>query len=124
MNGLAERISYQPFSEVQVPLMQPLRVKATPSHSILPRKLGVKNVGIAPTGKTKWSVSEKMSEAIRRERAQVEGVIENLKSKKYGFNKLNVKSTVAMEMSGHRSCLGFNLCKALRKLSDQQLQMA
>jgi hypothetical protein len=88
------------------------------------RKLGVKNVGIAPTGKTKWSVSEKMSEAIRRERAQVEGVIGNLKSKKYGFNKPNVKSTVAMEMSGHRSCLGFNLCKALRKLSDQQLQMA
>lgn len=88
------------------------------------KKLGVKNVGIAPTGKTPWSVSEKMSEVIRRERAQVEGVIGNLKSKKYGFNKPNVKSTVAMEMSGHRSCLGFNLCKALRKLNKQQLQMA
>ena len=48
------------------------------------KKLGVKNVGIAPTGKTPWSVSEKMSEVIRRERAQVEGVIGNLKSKKYG----------------------------------------
>ncbi len=88
------------------------------------KKLGVKNVGIAPTGKAKWSVSEKMSEAIRRERAQVEGVIGSVKSKKYGFNKPNVKSTVAMEMSGHRSCLGFNLCKALRKLNEQQLQMA
>lgn len=88
------------------------------------KKLGVKNVGIAPNGKAKWSVSEKMSEVIRRERAQVEGVIGNLKSKKYGFNKPNVKSTRAMEMSGHRSCLGFNLCKALRKLNDSQLQMA
>lgn len=88
------------------------------------KKLGVKHVGIAPTGKAKWSVSEKMSEVIRRERAQVEGVIGSVKSKKYGFNKPNVKSTVAMEMSGHRSCLGFNLCKALRKLNDQQLQMA
>lgn len=87
------------------------------------KKLGVKNVGIAPTGKTPWSVSEKMSEVIRRERAQVEGVIGNLKSKKYGFNKPNVISAVAMEMSGHRSCLGFNLCKALRKLNKQQLQM-
>lgn len=88
------------------------------------KNLGVKHVGIAPTGKAKWSVSEKMSEVIRRERAQVEGVIGSVKSKKYGFNKPNVKSTVAMEMSGHRSCLGFNLCKALRKLNDQQLQMA
>lgn len=88
------------------------------------KKLGVKNVGIAPTGKAKWSVSERMSEVIRRERAQVEGVIGSVKSKKYGFNKPNVKSTVAMEMSGHRSCLGFNLCKALRKLNDQQFQMA
>jgi hypothetical protein len=88
------------------------------------KNLGVKNVGIAPAGKAAWSVSEKMSEKIRRERAQVEGVIGTLKSKKYGFNKPNVKSTVAMAMSAHRSCLGFNLCKALRKLNDQQLQMA
>ena len=39
-----------------------------------------------------WEISEKVSELIRRERAQVEGVIGNLKSKKYGFNKPNVKS--------------------------------
>ncbi|MBK8203548.1 MAG: hypothetical protein IPK68_14890 [Bdellovibrionales bacterium] len=87
------------------------------------KKLGVKHVGIVPTGKAKWSVSDKMSQVIRRERALVEGVIGSVKSKKYGFNKPNVKSTVAMEMSGHRSCLGFNLCKALRKLNDQQLQL-
>ena len=43
------------------------------------KKLGVKNVGIAPAGKAKWSVSEKMSEVIRRERAQVEGVIGSIK---------------------------------------------
>lgn len=88
------------------------------------KRLGVKHVGIAPTGRAKWEVAEKMAEVIRRERAQVEGVIGNLKSKKYGFNKPNVKSTVAMEMSGHRSCLGFNLCKALRKLNNQQVQIA
>ena len=82
------------------------------------KKLGVKNVGIAPLGQVEWSVSTKMSEKIKCERAQVEGVIGNLKSKKYGFNKPNVKSTAAMIMSGHRACLGFNLCKALRLLNQ------
>lgn len=85
------------------------------------KKLGVKNVGIAPLGQADWSVSTKMSEKIKCERAQVEGVIGNLKSKKYGFNKPNVKSTTAMIMSGHRACLGFNLCKALRLLNQLEV---
>lgn len=88
------------------------------------KKLGVKNVGIAPAGKTKWSVSERMAEAIRRERAQVEGLIGNLKSKKFGFNKPNARSVRAMEASAHRSFLGFNLTKALRKLDPTQMQTA
>jgi IS5 family transposase len=86
------------------------------------KKLGVKHVGIAPAGKADWAVSDRMSEKIKRERAQVEGTIGSVKSKKYGFNKPNVKSTPAMEMSGHRSLLGFNLCKALRILNQQDLQ--
>ena len=86
------------------------------------KKMGVRNVGIAPTGKAPWSVSEKMSEVIRRERAQVEGAIGNIKSKKYGFNKPDVKSISAMETSGHRSILGFNMTKALRKLNLLELQ--
>ena len=85
------------------------------------KALGVKHVGIAPAGNADWSVSTKMSEKIKCERAQVEGVIGNLKSKKYGFNKPNVKSTSAMIMSGHRSCLGFNLCKALRLLNQLEV---
>jgi IS5 family transposase len=85
------------------------------------KKLGVKNVGIAPTGQAEWSVTTKMSEKIKCERAQVEGVIGNLKSKKYGFNKPNVKSTAAMITSGHRACLGFNLCKALRLLNQLEV---
>jgi hypothetical protein len=88
------------------------------------KKLGVKHVGIAPKGKAEWAVSKRMSEVIRCERAQVEGVIGNIKSKKYGFNKPNVKSTVAMEMSGQRSILGFNLSKAIRKMNLQKVQVA
>lgn len=85
------------------------------------KAMGVKHVGIAPAGQADWSVSMKMSEKIKCERAQVEGVIGNLKSKKYGFNKPNVKSTAAMIMSGHRACLGFNLCKALRLLNQLEI---
>lgn len=88
------------------------------------KKLGVQHVGIAPAGKANWEVSEDMSEVIRRERAQVEGTIGSVKSKKYGFNKPNVKSTPAMEMSGHRSLLGFNLCKALKVLDQQAARTA
>jgi hypothetical protein len=87
-------------------------------------RLGVKHVGIAPTGKADWAVSEKMSERIRRERAQVEGLIGNAKSKKYGFNKPNVKSISAMETSAQRSFLGMNLSKTISLLNLQQLQNA
>ena len=51
------------------------------------KKLGVKDVGIAPTGKAAWAVSENKVKRIRCERAQAEGSIGTAKSKKYGFNK-------------------------------------
>jgi len=86
------------------------------------KKLGVKDVGIAPTGKTAWSVSEKKAEKIRRERAQVEASIGTAKSKKYGFNKPDAKSTSAMETYGHRSFLGMNLMKMVRELTALQMQ--
>ncbi len=83
------------------------------------KKLGVRHVGIAPTGKTPWSVSERKAEDIRRERAQVEGTIGVLKSRKFRFNKPDAKSTRSMETYGHRSFLGFNLCKTLRVLQTE-----
>lgn len=86
--------------------------------------LGVRHVGIAPTGKAPWVVSETRAEAIRRERAQVEGVIGNVKSKKFGFNKPNARSMRAMETCGHRAFLGFNLCKMVRELNSPRLQTA
>lgn len=88
------------------------------------RKLGVKHVGIAPTGKADWDVSETMAEKIRRERAQVEGVIGNVKSKKYGFNKPDAKSMRAMETCGQRSFLGFNLCKMVREINLSMVHTA
>ena len=64
------------------------------------KKLGVKNVGIAPTGKTPWVVSETLRKSIVRERALVEGGIGTIKSSRYGFNKPNAKSTAAMARCG------------------------
>ena len=80
------------------------------------KKLGVKNVGIAPTGKASWSVSESMRKKIVRERAQVEGGIGAIKSSRYGFNKPNAKSIQSMAWCGQRSILGFNMRKLTRQM--------
>lgn len=85
------------------------------------KELKVKNIGVAPAGKAKWQVSEKMAESIRRERAQVEGVIGALKSSKYKFNKPYARSVRSMEICAQRSFLGYNLSKAIRMLQLQAL---
>jgi hypothetical protein len=84
------------------------------------KQLGVKNVGIAPTGKTSWVVSETLRKSIVRERAQVEGGIGTIKSSRYGFNKPNAKSTAAMARCGLRAIFGFNMRKLTREWSSMQ----
>ena len=88
------------------------------------KKLGVKNVGIAPTGKTAWAVSETLRKSIVRERAQVEGGIGTIKSSRYGFNKPNAKSTAAMAWCGQRAILGFNMRKLTREWTAAQTAAA
>lgn len=84
------------------------------------KKLGVKNMGIAPTGKAGWAVSENMRKKIVRERAQVEGCIGTIKSSRYGFNKPNAKSTLAMVQCAQRAILGFNMRKLTREWAASQ----
>lgn len=79
------------------------------------KKLGVKNIGIAPKGKSSWEVSQTKQKTIKREWAQVEGVIGTIKSGKYKFNKPGAHSITAMESCGHRSILGFNLVKLMKE---------
>lgn len=86
------------------------------------KKAGVKNVGIAPKGKARWEVSETRQKYIKRERAQVEGVIGTLKSDRYRFNKPGARSTTAMQSCGHRSILGFNLMKLMRENQNLLIQ--
>lgn len=53
-------------------------------------------MGIAPTGKTPWTVSETLRKSIVRELAQVEVGIGTIKSFHYGIDKPNAKSVAAM----------------------------
>jgi IS5 family transposase len=79
------------------------------------KKLGVKNVGIAPKGKAGWAVSSKKEKEIKRERARVEGAIGTLKSSLYGFNKPSARSSSAMVRYGQTAILGFNMRKMIRE---------
>lgn len=87
-------------------------------------KLGVRDVGIAPKGKASWAVSERKAEAIKRERAQVEGCIGTIKKPLYGFNKPDARSTAAMTTYGQRAILGFNMRKLLREMNKLQMAAA
>ena len=81
------------------------------------QELAVKQVGLAPRGQTKWSVSDKVKKQLVKERAQVEGGIGTVKCAKYGFNRPAARSTAMMGACGQRAVLGFNLNKLIRELA-------
>jgi len=77
--------------------------------------LGVRQIGVAPKGKSKWSVSKVMRKKITRLRSQVEGAIGTIKTPLYGFNKPNARTFQTIKTYGYRAILGFNLKKLLRE---------
>jgi hypothetical protein len=84
-------------------------------HMAEMKDLGVKRIGVAPTGKKPWKVSKTCENRIKRERAQVEGKIGTMKH--YGFNKPEERSTPGMKRAARRAELRFNLGKFLRDLT-------
>ncbi len=84
------------------------------------KQLGVKEVGLAPRGKAKWQVHGKTKDKLVSERAQVEGGIGSIKSRKYRFSKPAAKSADTMGMCGQRSVLGFNLNKLMNGLAERR----
>lgn len=84
------------------------------------KKMGVSHVGLAPRGKATWKVAGKMKDKLVSERAQVEGGIGVLKSRKYGFNRPAAKSANAMGACGQRSVLGFNVNKLMNGLAERR----
>ncbi len=85
------------------------------------KKLGVKEVGLAPRGKAEWNVSSKrVKEKLIRERAMVEGSIGAIKSTRYNFHRPRAHSVRMMGASGQLAVLGFNLNKLIRAIAAQR----
>jgi molybdopterin converting factor small subunit len=84
------------------------------------KKLGVKNVGLAPRGRTQWSVSGPMRDRLVRERALVEAGIGTIKGPRYGFNRPAARSDAMMGACGQRAVLGFNTNKLVRELAGRK----
>jgi hypothetical protein len=81
---------------------------------------GVRQIGLAPTGKAAWSVAGRTKQRLISERAQVEGNIGAIKSTRYGFNRPLARSVGAMGTYGQRAVLGFNLSKLVRELGKRR----
>jgi len=84
------------------------------------RRLGVKEVGLAPLGRTGWAVNEAARDRLVRERALVEAGIGTIKSPRYGFNRPAARSANMMGAYGQRAVLGFNVNKLLRELAARR----
>jgi IS5 family transposase len=84
------------------------------------RSLGVKDIGLAPRGRSGWLVSGKKKDMLVSERAQVEGGIGTIKCGKYGFNKPSARSATTMGACGQRAVLGFNLNKLIRGIAARR----
>lgn len=84
------------------------------------KKLGVKEVGLAPRGRADWAVSEAVKEKLVSERAQVEGGIGAVKSSRYNFHRPRARSVRMMSACGQLAVLGFNLNKLVRGLAARK----
>jgi molybdopterin converting factor small subunit len=84
------------------------------------RELGVRDVGLAPRGRTAWEVKGRVKEELIRERTLVEGSIGTIKCQKYGFNRPAARSAAMMGMCGQRAALGLNLTKLVRGAAEKR----
>ena len=84
------------------------------------KKLGVRDVGLAPRGKTQWSVRGRTRDRLIHERALVEAGIGSIKTSRYGFNRPAARSTAMMGACGQRAVMGFNLNKLVRHLAERR----
>ena len=71
------------------------------------RNLGVRNLAIAPKGKSQWEVGPRVKDRMVRERAQIEGKIGTMKRR--GLNKSEARLSSRVRMSAFRAGLSLNL---------------
>ena len=84
------------------------------------RTLGVKKVGLAPRGQTRWAVSPEVRDRLVKERALVEAGIGTIKGLRYGFTRPAARSVAMIGACGQRATLGFNVNKLIRDLAEQK----
>jgi len=84
------------------------------------RKLGVRQIGLAPRGRCAWEVSGATKQRLVSERIRVEGSIGTFKSRKYGFNRPRARSEAMMGTCGQRAVLGSNLIRMVRGLAERR----
>jgi hypothetical protein len=84
------------------------------------KELGVKEVGLAPRGRAKWTVAGKVKEQLVSERSKVEGSIGTIKGRKYGFNRPRARSVEMMGACGQRAVLGLNLNNLVQKMAKRE----
>jgi IS5 family transposase len=84
------------------------------------KRLGVKEVGLAPRGRTRWAVSGKVRDRLIHERARVEAGIGTIKHARYGFHRPRAHSVRTMGMGGQLAVLGFNLNKLVRDIARRK----
>ena len=84
------------------------------------RALGVRDVGLAPRGRTAWQVHGPVRKRLIAERALVEGSIGTIKCAKYGFNRPAARSAAMMGVCGQRAVLGLNLMKLVRGIAEKR----
>ena len=77
-------------------------------------------MGLAPRGRTQWSVSGSVRDRLVAERALVEAGIGTIKSSRYGFNRPAARSAGMMGACGQRAVLGFNTTKLVRELAGRK----
>jgi hypothetical protein len=78
------------------------------------KKLGVKNVAIAPKGQSKWEVGPRVKDRMVRERAQIEGKIGTMKRR--GLNKCEARINSRVRISALRAGLSLNLRRFAKDL--------
>ena len=84
------------------------------------KALGVREVALAPRGRTPWPVGQEVRTRLVRERAQIEAGIATIKAARYGFNCPPARSEAMMGACGQRAILGFNTTKLVRELAARK----
>jgi transposase, IS5 family len=90
------------------------------------RQEGVKKVGIEPVGQAAWSSAAADQQKVKSQRAQTEGSIGALKSRKYDFNHGRQRTDQSLVATGQWALVCLNVNKLLRDLvgKDQKAQAA